>query len=294
MYQVKDLPKSKEQMDFKEFSRLHKLMQQRIWLENVCEELVELWNLCKNKKEKKLIEELLIKFLVLDSDKIEKACKKIAGYISNKWYLIGKSTKIVAMSYGDKPDGSQFIIQCLKNKFADKKGWEERDFVNNLLTIGQAKYQTKANQSIVLIDDFIGTGKTAIRKTEWLINKFKEKNLQKVKIYIVSLACMEAAVKKIKGPKIEFYSPYILKKGISDYYKGNKLDERVKNMENLESMLNPKYKNLKLTDFNFGYGKSEALFAIQGINVPNNVFPIFWWPLLKNNIERKPILKRII
>jgi hypoxanthine-guanine phosphoribosyltransferase len=289
-----ELPKSKKHMDSEEFYRLYLLIQKQNWLEESYNGLIELWNLCDKNEQKELIEDLLKRFVVLNLEKIEKACKNIADHISNKWYLIGKSTKIVAMCSGDKPDGSQFILQCLKNKFADIKGWEERDFVNNLKSFGQVNYQIKSDQSVVLIDDFIGTGKTAIRKTEWLINKFKKKNLQMVKIYIISLACMEAAVKKIGDLKVDFYSPYILKKGINDFYCGNELEENIRNMENLESLLHPNYKQLKLSEFNFGYGRSETLFTIQGGNVPNNVFPIFWWPLLKNNSKRKTILRRII
>ena len=33
----------------------------------------------------------------------------------------------------------------------------------------------------------------------------------------------------------------------------------------------------KFIYFPFGKDKSEALFYIDEFNIPNNVFPIFWW-----------------
>lgn len=121
----------------------------------------------------------------------------------------------------------------------------------------------------------------------------KKINKPDIKIFLVSLACMQGALNVIKSLKIEFFAPVILKKGISDYYEGKILKNNINNMRNLESKLYPKYKNLRLSNFNFGYGKAESLFAIEGLNVPNNVFPIFWWPLLIEERERNTILKRI-
>lgn len=295
MYQDnQELPLSKKQMDPNEFNKLYKLIKKQIWLEDRYEELIELWNLCVNKREKNLIEDLLNRFVILNSEKIEKSCVKIATHICDVWNLEGKYTKIVAMCYGDKPDGSQYVIQYIKNKFANKKGWREGDFINNLNTFGIVVYKAKGDQNVVLIDDFIGTGNTATRKCKWLIKKFRENNKKRVKIYVVSLACMEIAIKKITDLGINFYTANILKKGISGYYFGNKLKENTRSMENLESTLHTNYKHLKLSKFNFGYDRSESLFSIQGANAPNNVFPIFWWPVLKNNYRRNTLLKRII
>ncbi len=197
--------------------------------------------------------------------------------------------QIVAISDGKCPDGSQFIIQAIKNNFAKEPRWSESNFINSLKTIGQAAYQLRNNQKIILIDDFIGTGKTIIRKIKWLQDKIIEKKKKNIRLYIVSLATMQNAVAKIKKLGHDFYSPLILNKGISDHYPDKMV--KLENMLELESCLAGRYEGENLPSL--GYGKSESLFAIEGLNVPNNVFPIFWWPVLKDFSTRETIFKRI-
>ena len=84
-----------------------------------------------------------------------------------------------------------------------------------------------------------------------------------------------------------------LDKGISDYY-GNKVKETLDCMLNLEENLGNEFMGKKLSDVSLGYHKSEALFAIDNLTVPNNVFPIFWWPVLKSNVIRNTVLNRIL
>ena len=290
---INELPKSSDKMNPEDFFKLSGLLKKQIWLEDVFEALIELWNLCEYKDEQKLIYQLLLNFLCLDSRKVKNYCKDISIHVCDEWGINSESTKIVALCDEENPDGSQFFIQILKNKFADRNNWTERNFVNNLASIGKAAYQLENGQNLILIDDFIGTGNTVERKIKWLKSKIKEKNKYDIKIFLVSLACMQEALNIIKSLEIEFFTPKISKKGISDYYKGEILKDNIGNMKNLESKLHPIYKNWRLLNFSFGYGKSETLFAIEGLNVPNNVFPIFWWPLLMEERKRKTILKRI-
>lgn len=102
---------------------------------------------------------------------------------------------------------------------------------------------------------------------------------------------MEFALDKIEKLAISFYSPLILKKGITDFVKSRDGKLHFEHMTNIESKLQPFYKGEAMPSL--GYGGSESLFAIEGINVPNNVFPVFWWPVLKGEIERNTIFKRI-
>ena len=290
---INELSKSSDKMNHEDFIKLYVLTKEQNWLENVSIELIELWNLCEHSTERNLIYELLLNFLCLDLKKINKYCKDISKHVCDEWCINGESTKIVALCDEKSPDGSQFFIHALKNKFADRNNWTEKNFQNNLSTIGQASYRLKAGQNLILIDDFIGTGNKVKKRIKWLKLKIEEKNKCDIKIFLVSLACMQGALNVIESLEIEFFAPVILKKGISDYYEGETLKNNINNMRNLESKLYPKYKNLRLSNFNFGYGKAESLFAIEGVNVPNNVFPIFWWPLLMEEIKRNTILKRI-
>ena len=102
---------------------------------------------------------------------------------------------------------------------------------------------------------------------------------------------MEAAVSVIEQLGVMLYTPLVLKKGITDFFRNKDVSRYIEQMLNIESKLNPINKGEVLPSL--GYGRSESLFAIEGINVPNNVFPAFWWPLLRGEVERKTIFQRI-
>jgi hypothetical protein len=48
-----------------------------------------------------------------------------------------------------------------------------------------------------------------------------------------------------------------------------------------------------LAKHSLGYKKSESLFAREGGNTPNNVFPIFWWEQLASGADRHSLLQCI-
>jgi len=266
-------------------------MKERAWLEDEWEALIELWNLCENDQQQELIISLLERFKLINSRDLKHYCEDIANHICDTWNINNKSTKIVALSDGATPDGSQYIIQAIKNKFSSRDNWGEENFRNSLITIGATPYQLRNGQRIILIDDFIGTGNTAQRKIRWLKEKINEKGKENITIYCVSLACMESAVNVVEQLGVMLYSPIILKKGITDFFRNEDVSKRIEQMLSIESKLNPVNKKEILPSL--GYGKSESLFAIEGMNVSNNVFPAFWWPLLKGEVERKTIFQRI-
>lgn len=288
---MKDLPKTEITFDYNSFITLYYLLRQNQWLEDESIALYELWDKCDNNDKKHIVKDLLERFDYLTSRDIRDYCKEISRYIVDKWRINGKGTKIVAINDGKKPDGSQYILEAIKNKFSDVDGWTEENFRNSLLTMGEASYQLRNKQNLILLDDFVGTGKTIERKVIWLKEKIKEKRKKNIKIYFVAIAIMEQSIPIIKNLDIEFYAPLILKKGITDKYKGEEKEKYIDAMIDLEKLLADVYKKMPLPSF--GYGKSETLFAIEGINVPNNVFPIFWWPVYKDNKKRKTILKRV-
>ena len=84
----------------------------------------------------------------------------------------------------------------------------------------------------------------------------------------------------------------MLNKGITEQLDGEEKSEAVKNMKSLEKKLGGRLNGKFFPTF--GYERSESLYAIEPYNIPNNVFPIFWWPKYKNRKYRKTIFKRLI
>jgi hypothetical protein len=283
------IERSATKIDPSIFKILLELTRIQPWLENTSEELAELWNYCTSDSERGLVEDLIRRYIYLDSSGLKQAGTEVATHICEIWKLNGSDTLIVAVSDNSEPDGSQMFIQSLKNKFVDYDNWDKDNFINR---IGDSINKLNGIKNVVLVDDFIGTGKTVTRRINWYKKKLEENDLdEKVNVYVCSIAAMEFSIELIDESKVDYFCPVWLKKGISEHYTGINLTAAIDDMNNLESRLEPIVRGKTLP--NFGYDKSEALFAIEPLNVPNNVFPIFWWQEERIKKKRKTIFKRI-
>jgi hypothetical protein len=285
----KELERAAQKINHEVYYQLVKLTLHHNWLEEESLALTELWNLCSKRSEQNLLYDLIYRFNYLNSSQLNKNGKIIADQIVKEWKLEREKTKVIAVSDNRNSDGSLMLIQSIKNKFASF-GWSENNFINN---IGEGSRIVNEDDNVILLDDFIGSGTKIQRRVNWIINKLSEREIKGVTLKVVALAALEIGIKKLDELKIDYFIPIWLKKGISDYYRGEDLESAVNNMLALEELLEAEFKRLKLPSFSFGYKKSEALFAIESFNVPNNVFPIFWWPVLKGMKERNTLFKRL-
>lgn len=284
------LLKSKDQLNYNDFQRLLKLHKNFDWLYHSTEGLYDLWSICDNENQKKLIENLINNFTYTTSKELNESGEEIAKLIEEKWLLKPSNTFLVAKCDDRKPDGSQAFLQSLKNKFSHE--WEGKNFYNNLL---EAAHKIEDDSNIVLVDDFIGTGETIKSKYKYFVKKLTERGIKNYNIRIVSFAAMEFSKSRLDSlTEVEYHSVIWLKKGITELISDAK-EQRTANseMKNLENKLSDTYKSLNLTKHSFGYKGSESLFTLESFNIPNNVFPIFWWPQLKNKTYYKTLFKRL-
>ncbi len=267
-----------------DFKSIFKLGLQYYWLITCDEGFMELWYSTEGDiNQKKLILYLIHKFLYVDSKKADDYCEMIAHQITKEWGLQAINTTITAACDNSKPDGSQLMVQKLKNRFPFH--WREFDFSNSL---PEALYKLNNNDNLVICDDFVGTGLTIDRKTGYALKVIQERGLVNVHIYVVSFAAMQFSKTAITYP---FYSCEWLLRGISETLTGNDLIIATKIMEKMEDMLKPNIGFQRLPKF--GYRRSESLYNYENDNIPNNVFPIFWWKKYKNNKFRIPMFKKI-
>lgn len=131
------------------------------------------------------------------------------------------------------------------------------ELVNEDLKLGDSDY-------LILVDDYIGSGNT-LRSTLTELNSNKSIN---GKFSVLTVMIQESTKTKLEESEISVFSGFTASRGISDYYEGEELMEKIKLMEEIERKI-PKVKR-----FQFGYEKSEALATL--IRTPNNTFPIFW------------------
>lgn len=114
---------------------------------------------------------------------------------------------------------------------------------------------------ICLVDDFIGTGETAISGVDYFTNN----GISKDKIMIISLVSMSEGISCLHKNNIEVYSAIEMDKAITGCPNENK---------NRQIMLKIEKKIKTMPEYSFGYGQSEALVKVK--RTPNNTFPVFW------------------
>lgn len=141
------------------------------------------------------------------------------------------------------------------------------DNLNRLPSVNKLKGR---KNPILLIDDYIGSGDTAIEALNEVLNI---RQYDKDTLFLASLVCQETGLKLINSRGYEVLADIIRKKGISDKYHGVELNKNIQLMESIEKILesDPKFD----TKYKFGYKSSEGLVTM--IRTPNNTFPLYWF-----------------
>ncbi len=269
-----------------EFTRILSLLDKQQWLRPRQNELFELIDLCQTVDEQILVCDLLHRFLYFTSAEIDKAAKAIADKIMEDWKLPPNNTIIVAMDPSHEADGSKVVLYHLKNHLNPDDGWSESNLSTNIGDVAQ----NVNTGTVVLIDDFCGTGETIERRYTWLKNRLSSRGLTSIDCRVCVVAAMEFAQYKLSGAGIPIFSVYSLKKAITEHLAGSELQTAVAAMKRIESELMQNWHGQSWDSL--GYQQSESLYSYEG-NSPDNVFPIFWWRRLKTAKLRNTLLRRL-
>ncbi|MGF3226962.1 phosphoribosyltransferase-like protein [Facklamia sp. P12932] len=127
---------------------------------------------------------------------------------------------------------------------------------------------------LVLVDDFIGTGSSAIKSAKYFINR----GVDREKIIILSLVTMNKGKENIfeKGFKFFFATESLSLSEKIDLHKIEDNDIFRKNIEIISKKL-----GVDTKDF-WGFENSEAVLSM--VRVPNNTIGAFWKGKKKDNI----------
>ncbi len=118
---------------------------------------------------------------------------------------------------------------------------------------------------IIALDDYIGSGRTALNFHKELTSRLPHANNQ---IILLSLVNMQFAENYLRSKGIKVYSAITEKKCISQNPDFPNPKETLATLKSISQ-------KLKTRIFLYrGYSKSEALVAMM--NTPNNTIPIFW------------------
>lgn len=280
MQQIKKLKKE-------DFYDVYNLYSKHPWLCEKEDSLVELFNLCDNGHERKLLIDLLHEFSFLDQKLLNNCLNNLADFIINDSGFCENSTQVSAITYDDEVDSSQKILDYLKVPLYNK-GWSNVKNVNRFGAI--PKNFKEGKKQIIFVDEFVGSGNTILNRIKQLKNDLQDK----FELKLCFIAGMEHGLKKIEELGYEVNCPLRFARGISDKFTGRELKAAEDTMLKLELKLRENINSYQLFDYSFGYNGAEALYSLEGClgNTPNSVFPIFWWPRYKNNKVRDTLLTR--
>ncbi|WP_073582223.1 phosphoribosyltransferase-like protein [Vibrio quintilis] len=261
-----------------EFKTMWALYKKQSWLEQKIDALSSLlFDECKTELQRKLVISLLERFEYLDDEGVAEALNWFIEEIVTDPSLSSATTQIVAMTFDSKSDSGQYILQLLKPKLAEQ-GWREHLLVNRCdHSLKNFRKAGNLHNQIVLIDEFIGSGKTVVGRVESLKRTYGNSNINNVDIRVVVIAASTVGLQCLrdKGIKVSYFIK--VPKAISEYYEDDlERNENLYSMELLEDGLSQNYMGHDLPKL--GYGGTESLFYMERGNTPNSVFPLFWWP----------------
>lgn len=170
----------------------------------------------------------------------------------------------------------------------DNYTWLSNKFLpNSSIKYLQHNFDNK-NSLLILVDDFIGSGETAISIcNEYLTTKTPKGDINPENVRIVSIAAQKEGINAIKNSlNVEAISAMIFEKGISDKFSGEEKDYKTKLMIDIESTIDVEQ------DFKFGYKQTEALITMLH-KTPNNTFPVYWLET-RNKVAPFPRKKKYV
>lgn len=292
--------KKRTYTDF-DFEHLTELYTNNTWLRFETNHigLEDLWFDYETESEKLIIKNLINNFNYLGQEDSEILVKDLMVKCIKKWNLSPKNTIFIGFRKHKFPDGSSILLNFFKAIMTGiDYNWKEYNFLPDFdygisrIKKGGFKNWGLELKKVVLVDDFVGTGGSAIKKIVEIKSLINKQDLQ-FDLKLFSLATMLAGKMKVsRNSNVEFVSALTLKKGTTISYALNQRKRKKQNLIKMEFILFEGSEKLLLKTHTLGYGKSESLYAWNRFNMPNNNYPIFWWHRYLDGSKRKPMFNR--
>lgn len=281
--------RSFEVMSEPNFSEILRLTMKSRWLESKSNAVNEILGICTTPEQRSLVASMIERFHYATPNDQLNYRKSIARHIVETLEIPPSHAIIIALNDRELADSSSSYVQQMKGVLAEYDGWKSGNFVDKL---GSAVAAAGDGKSIIIVDDFSGSGDTIANKSMWLRAKL-EASGKACNIFVAVASAMESSKEKISPLVEDYYAVNWLKKGLTDLYKGEEAVSMSLAMEKLEESLKTKSNGKNIRDYTFGWRRSESTYFLEGDNPPNNNFPIFWWPQLKGGARRNRLTPRI-
>jgi hypothetical protein len=268
----------------KNFIRLRSIFRTKEWDKNVEEEYVfasfsELLNNL-TEDEQELMLDLIERYLWIDNSKYipllrdvltEKGCSDDLGAFKNVYFF----PVIKPKDQNKTKSGNLLIyqIQTIKRMLIEPLKSRNIQVLENFADLSEDIFQLTEDDVLVLIDDFLGTGKTIDSTIQKVL---ENKTIKASKIRVVGFTALKIAIDFLNDNNIRSYMLNVLLKGITDHYAEDRL-VKLALMKKIEKM------SIASKNYKMGFEGSEALVTMA--RTPNNTFSIFWASHVKDDKE---------
>jgi hypothetical protein len=165
--------------------------------------------------------------------------------------------------------------------FRESNLWRGENFLGSETPL----LETTNWANVVLVDDFIGSGRKVSGKIKWI----RARAARKVRVYVTAFVAHEAAFDVVDPMVDGFHAHEYMAKGISDHYREpaerQAFVEAMKRVEGRFGSIGKKY--------SLGFEQTESTYFQLQWNAPNNVFPVFWETSHRQDEKFEPILARM-
>lgn len=190
---------------------------------------------------------------------------------------IGKTKSSTSMLYGCLHEVIPNIETFNKKK---PKSYDNPNLIDE-------KHKNRQNSLILLLDDFIGSGDTAIES----INYFKENSYNESDtIIVVSLVAQIQGVLRIEEAGHKVFYANLRDRAISDSVRIKNKFRALKVIRNIEKRMGIEKNADVQKDYRLGYKRTQSLVSM--IRTPNNTLPIYWWSKKPNGEKCDGIFRR--
>ena len=255
------------------------------------EAVVALLQSCNNQEDYDLVVEM---FQQLNENIVDNAggydllCQMALEIKKNETEVEHTALCVMRTKNDSDADGSQAIVNELKMAIKISGGFKHTYSAVCFEDI-EWLYKKKGYRHFVVVDDFIGSGKTV----EGRYGYFMKRHLADATIGFYFMAGMAEGVAYCQSKGVPVHCCKVMHKGITEHYHDDLLPKRIASMNYIESLLGAVSGTARLEDHKFGYGRAESLYCRQFGNIPNSVFPIFWWNKQQDGSNRKSVFTRV-
>ena len=214
-----------------------------------------LWSDYKTRKEKIVIKKLINSFNYVDFEQAELDFQPLLKSAIEEWQLTPKNAIFVAFKPHKYADGSNMFLSFLRPLLSEiDDDWCEGNFYSKI-AFGNERIKQGGNSAfgielkkVVLIDDFIGTGQTAVNTYNSVKDIIASTKFE-IDLYILSLGGMNFGLRYLyKNTFANYKTLHVQHKGTELAFSKNERKSTRKFIKGMENVLSEGTVKLKLDD----------------------------------------------